>query len=90
MNLYILWLPCKWWSNYDIKYFSVFDCKKDGEPNGYFPDPQQCDMYYECVDEVAATFLCPDGLMFDDRTNIEAKCDYPFNVDCGAREYVRK
>ena len=70
--------------------FSAFDCRKDGEPNGFFPDPEQCDLYYECVDGVATPTLCPDGLMFDDRSSIEAKCDYPFNTDCGAREYVRK
>ena len=70
--------------------FSAFDCRKDGEPNGFFPDPEQCDLYYECVDGVATPTLCPDGLMFDDRSSIEAKCDYPFNTDCGVREYVRK
>ena len=70
--------------------FVAFDCKKDGEPNGFFPDPEQCDLYYECVEGVAAPTLCLDGLMFDDTSSIEAKCDYPFNTDCGVREYVRK
>ena len=67
----------------------AFDCNK-AEPNGFFPDPEQCDLYYECVDGIATPTLCPDGLMFDDRNSIDAKCDYPFNVDCGTREYVRK
>ena len=73
-----------------LNVFPAFDCRKDGEPNGFFPDPEQCDLYYECVDGVATPTLCPDGLMFDDRSSIEAKCDYPFNTDCGVREYVRK
>ena len=60
------------------------------EKNGFFPDPEQCDLYYECVDNVAVLKLCPDGLMFDDTTSIDALCDYPFNVECGDREYVRK
>jgi len=73
----------------DLSEFT-FDCRKDGEPNGFFPDPEQCDLYYECVDGIATPTLCPDGLMFDDRSSIEAKCDYPFNTDCGAREYVQE
>ena len=60
------------------------------EKNGFFPDPEQCDLYYECVNDVAVLKLCPDGLMFDDSTTIDALCDYPFNVECGDREYVRK
>ena len=78
----------------DIRYkvfnFSLaFDCA-NAEPNGFFADPEQCDLYYECVDGVSTVKLCPDGLMFDDTNKIDAKCDYPFNVDCGKREYVRK
>ena len=73
---------------FNIK-ISEFDCGK-AEPNGFFPDPEQCDLYYECLDGVATPTLCPDGLMFDDTNSIEAKCDYPFNVNCGTREYVRK
>jgi len=60
------------------------------EPNGFFPDLEQCDLYYECLDGVAEPALCPDGLMFDDGTSIEAKCDYPFSVKCGKREYVQE
>merc|ERR1719347_456643 len=60
------------------------------EPNGFFPDLEQCDLYYECIDNVASPTLCPDGLMFDDRSSIESKCDYPFNVKCGKREYVQE
>ena len=76
-----------------IQYLSpfslAFDCA-NAEPNGFFADPEQCDLYYECVDGVSTVKLCPDGLMFDDTNKIDAKCDYPFNVDCGKREYVRK
>ena len=78
---------------YCNQYFSIvssaFDCA-NAEPNGFFSDPEQCDLYYECVDGVSTVKLCPDGLMFDDTNKIDAKCDYPFNVDCGKREYVRK
>jgi len=64
-----------------------FECP---EPNGFFPDPEQCDLYYECVSGQPTTTLCPDGLMFDDTSSIESKCDYPFNVKCGKREYVQE
>lgn len=72
----------------DLSEFT-FDCST-AEPNGFFPDLEQCDLYYECVDGVATPTLCPDGLMFDDTNSIDAKCDYPFNVKCGDREYVQE
>ena len=34
--------------------------------------------------------FCPDGLLFEASNPNNELCDYPFNVDCGAREYVRK
>ena len=47
-------------------------------------------MYYECVDGVPEAKLCPDGLLFEDGNPNLEKCDYPFNVECGSREYVRE
>ena len=60
------------------------------ESNGFFPDPEQCDKYYECVGEIPEEKFCPDGLLFEASNPNNELCDYPFNVDCGAREYVRK
>lgn len=60
------------------------------ESNGFFPDPEQCDLYYECIDNVPEAKLCPDGLLFEDGNPNQEKCDYPFNVECNDREYVRK
>merc|ERR1712025_650723 len=56
---------------------------------GVYPDPEQCDLYYVCN----SGFLedpkqCPDGLLFDEKDPTAEKCDYPFNVDCGAREFI--
>ena len=34
--------------------------------------------------------LCPDGLLFEDGNPNQEKCDYPFNVNCGNRDFVRK
>ena len=31
-----------------------------------------------------------DGLLFDATDPNNELCDYPFNVDCGDREYVRE
>ena len=67
--------------------FFQFNCP---EKNGFFPDPEQCDKYYECVGEVPEEKFCPDGLLFEASDPNSELCDYPFNVDCGAREYVRK
>ena len=65
----------------------LFECP---EPNGFFSDPEQCDKYYECVGEVPEEKFCPDGLLFEASNPNNELCDYPFNVDCGLREYVRK
>ena len=66
---------------------SGFECPEEA---GVFPDPEQCDKYYECVDGLPETKFCPDGLLFDASDPNSELCDYPFNVDCGAREYVRE
>jgi hypothetical protein len=60
------------------------------ETNGFFPDPEQCDKYYECVGNVPETKFCPDGLLFEASDPNSELCDYPFNVECGTREFVRK
>ena len=40
--------------------------------------------------EIPEEKFCPDGLLFDATDPNSELCDYPFNVDCGDREYVRK
>jgi len=64
-----------------------FDCP---EKNGFFPDKEQCDKYYECVGDVPETNFCPDGLLFEASDPNSELCDYPFNVDCGDREFVQE
>ena len=71
-------------------YFSLIAPFRCPEDNGFFPDPEQCDLYYECIDNIPEAKLCPDGLLFEDGNPNQEKCDYPFNVECGDREYVRK
>jgi len=69
-----------------------FRCPED---NGLFPDPEQCDLYYECTDGEAVAQYCPDGLLFDySRTNRES-CKLPSELaaqgaDCGDRIYVQE
>jgi len=60
------------------------------EKNGFFPDLEQCDKYYECVADIPEEKFCPDGLLFDATDPNSELCDYPFNVDCGDREYVQE
>lgn len=60
------------------------------ERNGFFHDSEQCDLYYECIENKPIAKLCPDGLLFDSKNPNQEKCDYPFNVDCGTREYVQE
>merc|ERR1712032_282491 len=53
------------------------------ESNGFFPDPEQCDKYYECVGEIPEEKFCPDGLLFEASNPNNELCDYPFNVAQG-------
>ena len=59
------------------------------EPNGLFPDPEQCDLYYVCEDNVATPELCEDGLLFDTSRRNKESCKLPHGVDCGKREFVQ-
>lgn len=60
------------------------------ENKGYFPDPEQCDLYYVCVDGQAEERLCKDGLVFRDDNPKKEFCDVPANVECGDRTLLRE
>lgn len=60
------------------------------EPKGFFPDLEQCDLYYVCVDGQAEERLCKDGLVFRDDNPKKELCDIPANVPCGDRTLLRK
>lgn len=60
------------------------------EPDGYFADAEQCDKYYACRDGQFTAKLCPDGMVFNDYSSQEEKCDLPFNIDCSSRPNLRK
>lgn len=60
------------------------------ELKGFFPDPEQCDLYYACVDGKAEEKLCKDGLVFRDDNPKKEFCDLPANVPCGDRTLLRK
>ncbi|XP_059620890.1 protein obstructor-E-like [Phlebotomus argentipes] len=55
------------------------------EPFGFFADAEQCDKYYECNDGAITEKLCPDGMVFNDFSPDQEKCDLPFNLDCSQR-----
>ncbi|KAJ8941130.1 hypothetical protein NQ318_004249 [Aromia moschata] len=60
------------------------------EPDGFFADAEQCDKYYSCVDGQITEKLCPDGMVFNDFSIEEEKCDLPFNIDCSARPKLQE
>ena len=61
------------------------------EKDGYFPDPRQCDKYYDCYDGVAEEVLCPDGMVFNPNFDPRREpCDHYFQVECGDRIELRK
>ncbi|CAD6999215.1 unnamed protein product [Ceratitis capitata] len=50
-------------------------------PNGRFADDDQCDAYLECKEGVGEEKLCPDGLLFNQRTKNTGDCTYlPFTT----------
>ena len=40
------------------------------DTNGAFPDPDQCDKYWECRGGNLTSHLCPDGLVYDLTTSV--------------------
>ena len=64
-----------------------FRCPED---KGFFPDPEQCDLYYACVNGQPEERLCKDGLVFRDDNPKKDFCDLPANVPCGDRTLLRK
>lgn len=54
---------------------SQFVCPSDG----VFRDPKNCSKFYVCSGTSAFDFTCPNGLMFDLKTNT---CNWPSQVDC--------
>ncbi|GBN76218.1 hypothetical protein AVEN_7582-1 [Araneus ventricosus] len=67
--------------------FAEFKCPNK---SGYYADPEQCDLYYECRNGVPKEKLCKDGLVFNDKNPLYERCDFPFVVQCGKRQYLRK
>ncbi|XP_018569404.1 protein obstructor-E-like [Anoplophora glabripennis] len=57
---------------------------------GFFPDPEECDLYYLCSQGEYEEKLCPDGLVFDDKDPNHERCDIPANVDCGDRTVLQE
>jgi len=55
------------------------------EPNGRFAHSDQCDAYIQCTDGVAEDKLCPDGLLFHQRTKIGGDCTYAPFTSCKDR-----
>ncbi|XP_065356154.1 protein obstructor-E [Calliphora vicina] len=63
--------------------------KQCPEPIGFFPSDEQCDKYYACVDGVATEKLCADGMVFNDYSPNDEKCDLPYNIDCSKRSELQ-
>lgn len=60
------------------------------QPNGFFADANQCDKYYACTDNKITEKLCPDGMVFNDYSSEQEKCDLPLNIDCSQRPALRE
>jgi len=51
------------------------------QPNGTYPISGSCDAYLECKNGIAEEKLCPDGLLFNERST-GYPCAYPIDVQC--------
>lgn len=47
-------------------------------------------VFLPCSEGVATEKLCKDGLVFNDYSAIEEKCDLPYNIDCTKRFKLRE
>ncbi|XP_039765895.1 protein obstructor-E-like [Pararge aegeria] len=72
------------------------DAERDAEitnscpEDGFFADAEQCDKYYPCRDGEITEKLCPDGMVFNDYSSDDEKCDLPFNIDCSQRPKLQE
>ncbi|XP_056648581.1 protein obstructor-E-like [Diorhabda sublineata] len=57
---------------------------------GFFPDPEECDVYYKCSRGIYEQKLCPDGLVFDDKDPNFERCEVPANVNCDDRPILQQ
>jgi len=50
--------------------------------NGIYSDPDNCQCFYDCANNVPYQMCCPAGTLFDEEF---LDCDFAENVDCGER-----
>lgn len=46
-------------------------------------------VYFENRDGKVDERLCPDGMVFNDYSPDQEKCDLPYNIDCEKRPNLR-
>ena len=51
-------------------------------PHCRYPDPDNCQNYWQCKDGCATLEDCGEGFLFSEEDNV---CDNAGNVDCGDR-----
>lgn len=47
-------------------------------------------LFFVCSDGEMTEKLCPDGMVFNDYSPDQEKCDLPFNIDCSQRSKLRR
>ena len=48
-------------------------------PEGHFPDPEDCSVYYQCAHGTSTQYTCQAGLKWNVASD---QCDWEANVDC--------
>lgn len=65
--------------------FGALVTAKCPSPNGTYPVAGACDAYIECKDGVEKERLCPDGLLYNEKST-GYPCSYPIDVECSDRQ----
>ncbi|XP_065571763.1 chitin-binding domain protein cbd-1-like isoform X1 [Artemia franciscana] len=79
-------LACDYPDNFFPPCGTRFPCP---EPDGYFPNPDNCESYFVCSGGLSYEQVCSPGLVYNVESNV---CDFPFNVPppCGTASEERE
>ncbi|XP_065571760.1 probable chitinase 10 isoform X2 [Artemia franciscana] len=79
-------LACDYPDNFFPPCGTRFPCP---EPDGYFPNPDNCESYFVCSGGLSYEQVCSPGLVYNVENNV---CDFPFNVPppCGTASEERE
>lgn len=89
MNFRVFLNLCALFLKYTNLYISALAASECPEPNGRYAHDDQCDAYTQCTDGIPENKLCPDGLLFHQRTKSTGECTYAPYSTCKLRTILQ-